>query len=130
MHMSRDAAAPDAEPSPPHSMTKVVVMRCIWIVINCRVARMSPFRKCILFVVETIPININTRAVSFLLSLALLTLLALRAPRALQALLALRALLVLRVLRVQWDPMALLASLAFRNQRLLVRRIQMIANDV
>ena len=38
-------------------------MRCILIVINCRVARMSPFHKCILFVVETTPININTRAV-------------------------------------------------------------------
>jgi hypothetical protein len=71
--------------------------------------RTSPFHKCILFVVETTPININTRAVSFLLSLALL------AHRALQALLAQRVLLALLALWGQWDPMVLLASLAFRN---------------
>ena len=105
-------------------------MRCILIVINCRVARMSPFHKCILFVVETIPINTNTPAVSFLLSLAPLVLRGLQALQALQVPLVLLALLVLRVLQAQWDPMVLLASLAFRNQRLLVRRIQMIANDV
>jgi hypothetical protein len=109
MDMSRDAEDQDAEQSPLHSMTKGAVMRYIWIVINCRVARTSPFHKCILFVVETTPININTRAVSFLLSLALLALLALR------ELLVLRVLLALRALWGQWAPMALLASLAFRN---------------
>ncbi len=104
-------------------------MRCFWIVINCRVARMSLFHKCILFVVETTPININTRAVSFLLSLALLVLLVLRALRVLRVLLVL---LALRALWEQWVPMALLASLAFPNQHVSVgtMKIQVIANDV
>jgi hypothetical protein len=105
-------------------------MRCILTVINCHAARTSPFHKCILFVVETIPINTNTPAVSFLLSLAPLVLRGLQALQVPLVLLALRAPLALLVLQAQWDPMVLLASLACRNQRLLVRRIQMIANDV
>jgi hypothetical protein len=113
-------------------MMKVAVMRCFWIVINCRVARMSPFHKCNLFVVETTPININTRAVSFLLSLAPRVLLVLRELLALRVLRVLRVLLALLALWEQWDPMALLASLAFPNQHVSVgtMKIQVIANDV